>query len=170
MLCHIALLASTLSLFLYLCLSPSLSILTHTVSVFFFSNSGSQCLSLDSLSLLPPSPCFPVRVVMGLKDVCDVIQTDCSSVSGMPLPPLLPAAPHPPPPTSILQSLFRHKEAFLLCCRVSLALIEDVCWICQSFPGHDPLISSSITRIRPKYYCTYTVYLLVGCGVIYQKL
>ncbi len=58
--------------------------------------------------------------------------------------------------------LFRHKETSLLCHRVSLALIEDVCWICRSFPGQNPLISSSIPQIRPKYYCIYSI---SSCGV-----
>lgn len=92
----------------------SLSLYSHPHS-FILPTSGSQS---PSLSVLPPPPFFPVEAVMGLKDVCDVIQTDCSCVSGMPLPQLLPAAPHPPPPTSILQSLFS-----LLCAVVCL-------WLC----------------------------------------
>lgn len=84
-------------------LSISLSLYSHPHS-FIIPTPGSQS---PSLSVLPPLPFFLVKAVMALKDVCDVIQTDCSSVSGMPLPQLLPAAPHPPPPTSMLQSLLR---------------------------------------------------------------
>lgn len=124
-----------LSLFLYLTyisLYPCLSVLTYTVS--FYSNlwlSVSVPWFLVS-ALLPPPPYFPVRVVMGLKDICDVIQTDCSSVSGMPLPPFLPVpTPHPPPPTAILQSPFRHTEASPLCRCVFLDLLH-LCFTCWS--------------------------------------
>lgn len=105
----------------YISLRPCLSILTHTVSFFFFFFL-SQRPSLDSLSLLPPSPFFPVGAVMGLKDVCDVIQTDCSCVSGMPLPPLLPAAPshlHPPPSCSQTQGGISSVCLWLCCAGVS---------------------------------------------------
>jgi len=94
------------SLHLSLSLSLSASLFSPTQFQGFLSTSGCLCLSLESLSLLPASLSFPVGAVMGLKDACDVIQTDCSSMSGMLLPPLLPAAPihlHPPPSCSQTQ-------------------------------------------------------------------
>lgn len=139
--------------FLFLpCLSLSLSLHSHPrgfIYLFIFS----QPLAL---SLRPSIPCLRyhllpsslVRVVMGLKDVCDVIQTDCRSVSGMPLPQLLPAPASCPSSTSthlhpaVSVQTCGGISSVLLCLSGSAALvfhlsIEDVCSICQLLLGQD---------------------------------
>lgn len=171
------------SFYTYKSLYPCLSILTHTgfSFFFFFSIPGSQCPSLNPLSLLTPSPFFPVRAAMGLKNVCDVIQTDCSSVSGMPLPPLpplLPDAPpplHPPPPTSILQSLFRHKEVSPLCLAGSAALvlhllIEDVCCICLIFSRPGPFDTCLVFTESGQITSAYFFFWGVGSAIRKHKV
>lgn len=109
-----ALSLSSLPLTLYLCRAlPLNSQHTASSSFFFFTPPSSscpqpvgfQCLSLALLSLLPPSSVLPVRLVMGLKDVCD--EAHCCSVSGMPLPPSVPTEPPPASTHSVLQSARR---------------------------------------------------------------
>lgn len=88
-------------------LSPSV-VLCSTHGPFFL---PPLCPFFTFLSLPAPPSFFPVWLLMGLKDVCDVTRIDGEPVSGTPLPPL----------KALLQTI-------PLRCRASLTVMEDSCW------------------------------------------